>query len=144
MQKHFPVNFHLIHEHELPKNSFMVDEAEYDVPCIFQIWIKKDTERDVEEKVLPNKYKFVKKKEKHDISFRRVGGQAGFIDKDTIDKSEQSHYFIKFDTELTDDLFEILQNIEYKCRNNTCGPRSISKQELIKEWNNYLDKDDIR
>ena len=43
--------------------------------------------------------------------------------------------FIKFDIELTDILFNKLKNIIYNCKDNTCGPRSISKQELIKEFN---------
>ena len=71
----------------------------------------------------------------HDISFRRVGGKAGNIDRETENKSIQSHYFIKFDIELTDALFDKLKKINYNCKNNTCGPKSISKQELIKEFN---------
>lgn len=135
LKKHFPLNFHLIYECDLPKNSFIVDKKEYDVPCVFQLWIKKDFDRIVPKKLIPNNYKFVKKTDKHDISFRRVGVNAGYIDRETHKKSIQSHYFIKFDTELTDELFNKLKNIVYNCKNNTCGPRSISKQELIKEFN---------
>tara|TARA_B100000508_G_C11442686_1_gene269648 strand:+ start:66 stop:887 length:822 start_codon:yes stop_codon:yes gene_type:complete len=135
LKKHFPLNFHLIYEYDLPKNSFIVDEKEYDVPCVFQIWVKKDTDRKVSMKLIPNKYKFVKKEENHDISFRRVGVNAGDIDRETENKSIQSHYFIKFDIELTDELFDTLNTINYDSKNNTCGPKSISKQELIKEFN---------
>ena len=135
LKKHFPLNFHLSYEYDLPKNSFIVDKKEYDVPCVFQIWIKKDTNRKVEEKLIPNKYKFVKKEEEHDISFRRVGINAGDIDILTEKKSIQSHYFIKFDKPLTEELFNKLTKINYDCKNNTCGPKSISKPELIKEFN---------
>ena len=76
----------------------------------------------------------MKKEEDHDISFRRVGVNAGAISIDTQDKSIQSHYFIKFDIKLTDELFNKLKNSVYNCKNNTCGPKSISKQELIKEF----------
>jgi len=38
MQKHFAKHFHLIHEYELPTNSFLVNNIECDVPCVFQIW----------------------------------------------------------------------------------------------------------
>ena len=140
LKKHFPLNFHLIHEFDLPKNSFIVDKKDYDVPCVFQIWIKKDTYRYTPKKLIPDKYKFVKKEEEHDISFRRVGINAGDIDRETKNKSIESHYFIKFDLELTDELFSNLTTIIYHCKNNTCGPKSISKQELIKEFNNYLTK----
>jgi len=135
LKKRWPLNFHLICEYDLPKNSFIVDKKEYDVPCVFQIWIKKDVDRILPKKLIPNKYKFVKKTDRHDISFRRVGVNAGVIDKETEKKSTQSHYFIKFDIELTDELFNKLKKINYNCKNNTCGPKSISKQELIKEFN---------
>ena len=135
LKKRWPLNFHLICEYDLPKNSFIVDKKEYDVPCVFQIWIKKDVDRILPKKLIPDKYKFVKKTDRHDISFRRVGVNAGVIDKETEKKSTQSHYFIKFDIELTDELFNKLKKINYNCKNNTCGPKSISKQELIKEFN---------
>ena len=138
LKKHYPKNFHLIHEYDLPKNSFMVDKKEYDVPCVFQIWIKKNVDRILPKKLIPTKYKFVKKNENHDLSFRRVGVNAGYIDKETENKSIQSHYFIKFDIELTDDLFNKLTSIHYNCKNNTCGPKSISKQELLKEFNKII------
>ena len=40
--------------------------------------------------------------------------------------------------ELTDELFNELTNIDYNCKHNTCGPKSISKQELMKEFNNII------
>ena len=138
LKKRWSLNFHLICEYDLPKNSFIVDKKEYDVPCVFQIWIKKDVDRILPKKLIPNNYKFVKKTDRHDISFRRVGVNAGVIDKETENKSTQSHYFIKFDIELTDALFDKLKKINYNCKNNTCGPKSISKQELIKEFNCFF------
>lgn len=138
LKKHFPLNYHLECEYDLPENSFLIGETEYDVPCVFQIWLKKNVDRQVSEKLIPNKYTFVKKEEDHDISFRRVGVNAGDIDRETEKKSIQSHYFIKFDIELTDELFDKLSKIHYNSKNNTCGPKSISKQELIKEFNTVL------
>jgi len=137
-KKYYTPNFHLTYEYDLPKNAFIVNKKEYDVPCVFQIWIKKDVTRILPKKLIPNNYKFVKKESSHDISFRRVGVNAGYISKETEKKSIQSHYFIKFDIELTDVLFIKLTKIYYNCKNNTCGPNSISKQELIKEFNKIL------
>lgn len=138
LKKYFPLNFHLIYENDLPQNSFLVNNKEHDVPCIFQIWIKKNIQREIIQKIVPNKYKFVKKEEPHDISFRRVGVNAGSIDIKTENKSIQTHYFIKFDIILTDEIFNKLNKINYDCKNNTCGPKSISKQELIREFNNIF------
>ena len=137
LKKHFTLCFHLIYEYDLPNDSFIIDKKIHNVPCVFQIWIKKDIIRVVPEKLISKKYKIVKKETPHDISFRRVGVNAGNIDKNTCEKSTQSHYFIKFDSdiELTDKLFDKLKNISYNCKHNTCGPKSISKQELIRELN---------
>ena len=57
--------------------------------------------------------------------------------KEIDDKSEQSHYFIKLTTNEDTDLDEIIEKLK-KIKfdfNNTVGPKSISKQELILEFN---------
>jgi hypothetical protein len=76
----------------------------------------------------------VDKTENPDISFRRVGVNAGVIDTKIDEKSVQSHYFIKFtnNKSIADNLNQ-LATITYNF-NNTVGPKSISKQELIKEF----------
>jgi hypothetical protein len=42
MKKHFEKHYHLIHEIDLLDNSFLVNNIECDVPCVFQIWQKKE------------------------------------------------------------------------------------------------------
>ena len=139
LKKTFPLNFHLIFEIDLPDKSFLVDGVEHDVPCIFQIWEKKTTNRIVNEKLEPLNFIFVEKTENPDISFRRVGVNAGTIDTKIDEKSIQSHYFIKFinGKSITDNINK-LSTITYDF-NNTVGPKSISKQELIFKFNPLLD-----
>lgn len=138
LKKTFPLNFHLIKECELPINSFTVNGKEHDVPCIFQIWEKKITNREVNEKLEPKNFVFVEKTQEPDISFRRVGVYAGKVDINIEDKSIQSHYFIKFtNNKQIQQNIETLSVIHYDF-NNTVGPKSISKQELIKEFNKIL------
>jgi predicted RNA methylase len=138
LKKIFPLNFHLIFEIDLPEKSFLVDGLEYNVPCIFQIWEKNINNRIVNEKLQPLNFKFVKKTENPDISFRRVGVNAGLIDIKIDEKNIQSHYFIKFTNgkSINDNIMR-LNSINYEF-NNTVGPRSISKQELIVEFNPLL------
>ena len=135
LKKTFPLNFHLTYEEDLPETSFLVDGVEHDVPCVFQIWVKGETNRIVNEKMEPVNFKFVEKDGCPDISFRRVGVNAGTIDH-TIDKqSKQSHYFIQFVNENTkNENLNKLSEITYEF-NNTVGPKSISKQELIAKFN---------
>ncbi len=138
LKKTFPLNFHLIYEFDLPDKSFLVDGKEHNVPCIFQIWEKKQTNRIVNEKLEPLNFLFVKKTENPDISFRRVGVNAGTIDIKIDEKSSQSHYFIKFTNgkSITNNINK-LSIITYDF-DNTVGPKSISKQEIIFKFNPLL------
>lgn len=138
LKKTFPPNFHLILETDLPEKSFLVDGVEYDVPCVFQIWEKKAHVREAVDKLEPVNFTFVKNTENPDISFRRVGVNAGTIDAKIEEKSVQSHYFIKFtNNKSIQENMQILSTIAYDF-NNTVGPKSISKQELIHKFNPLL------
>jgi predicted RNA methylase len=137
MKKTFPLQFHNIVEIDLPEKSFLVDGIEYNVESVFQIWEKKEFNRETVEKIAPLHFTFVEKTNTPDISFRRVGVNAGKIDEN-VDKSIQSHYFIKFTNgKSIDENMELLDGLVFN-HNNTVGPRSISKPELIKEFNRLL------
>lgn len=139
MKRAFPLKFHLVVEIDLPDKAFLVNGVEHDVPCIFQIWKKQTTNRTVNKKLEPVNFMFVGQTENPDISFRRVGVKAGTIDKKIYEKSIQSHYFIKFTNgdSITNNINK-LSVITYDF-NNTVGPRSISKQELIFKFNPLLE-----
>jgi predicted RNA methylase len=135
LKKTFPLQFHLIYEIDIPDRSFLVNGEEHSVPCIFQIWEKKIFYRNSILKLQPTYFTFVKKNENPDISVRRVGINAGTIDINIDTKNIQTHYFIKFTNSLSIiNNISILSNITYPF-NNTVGPRSISKQELIQKFN---------
>ena len=138
LKKTFPLNFHMLYEIDLPAKSFLVNKQEHNVPCIFQIWVKKTYNREVIEKLEPHNFIFVEKTTNPSISIRRVGVNAGTIDVNSANKSVQSHYFIRFTN--TNDLeknIDLLKSIVYDS-NNTVGPKSIGKQELIKEFNKVI------
>ena len=139
LKNKIPTKFHLIIEYDLPSHSFLVNEIEYDVPCVFQIWKKMADNRPVIEKLEPLHFIFVNKTDDPDISFRRVGVNAGVIDKNVEEKSIQSHYFIKFTNDKTiDENILLLSHITFDF-NNTVGPKSISRQELIYKFNLHLE-----
>ena len=135
MRKCFPKHFHIVLEVDIPPNSFMVNDEEHDVPCVFQIWVKKEHPRVMPKKPEPVGFTFVKKNETPDIAFRRVGVYAGSISREIENKSEQSHYFLKFHQELTEKKYNMFTNVDFPCKENTVGPRSISKPELIEVYN---------
>jgi predicted RNA methylase len=148
MQKHFPPKFHLVFQWDLADKSFLQDGEPTSVPCVFQIWEKRQEERAtiVKQEADPTIFQFVKIDEDPDISFRRVGVNAGTI---TIaseennwlqDKSVQSHYFIKFCCNNginKSELIKKISEIQY-AQDNTVGPKSIGKQEIIGEINKLV------
>jgi predicted RNA methylase len=129
MKNKIPEYFHLKYEEKLNENSFLLNGVDYDVKCCFQIWEKKEFKR---KKVKPIKaidFTYTKDKSIADLAIRRVGVYAGKGFIDTLNKSEQSHYFIILnDKSKTNFIIESLK--VKKWDDLTVGPRSISKSEL--------------
>jgi predicted RNA methylase len=134
----FDTKFHCILTEELDTNSFIVNDAEYDVPCVFQIWQKKDTDRVETEKISPVGFSYVKDTESYDIVVRRVGVYAGRCYKASQESySKQSHYFIKLPPKAkTDKIVEAMNKHEFP--SNTVGPRSLSKHEINSVMNSIV------
>lgn len=139
LRKVFPLNLHLLFEIDIPEKSFIVNGIEHDVPCVFQIWEKKPYDRPPINQLEPQHFMFVTKSQSPHIAVRRVGVYAGNIcDKDIEKCSETSHYFIRFlnNMSILDNIAR-LSNVTYDV-DNTVGPKSISKQELISRFNPLL------
>lgn len=76
---------------DLPKNSFILNGEDYDVPCVFQVWVK--FPRAV---INYNKYLTKGSEKDYDFMLRRVGGRAGrLITKEEFTKS--SSLYVKGD-----------------------------------------------
>lgn len=136
LKKSIPLNFHLIHEIDLPYNSFILNKNNYDVPCVFQIWKKMPYNRKIIIPQISKYFMFVKKYNRPDLSIRRIGINAGKIDTDIKDKNINSHYFIRIKRKYSKNkLVKIFIKNKYNTFNNTVGPKSISKQEIIVHYN---------
>lgn len=136
VKNRIPLNFALKIEQDLPSNSFILNGNTYNVPCVFQYWIKSDTPRTIiKGSVKSDIIEFVDK-DKADFRIQRVGGNAGKASKD-INKSISSNYFIKNTSNIdTDILINMINNHIFPTINDTVGPRSLSKRELVKEIKN--------
>jgi hypothetical protein len=134
----FAKNFHLIKTVELAKNAFLLNGVNYDVPCVFQIWQKKETARPVEPKIKEKGFQYVKASDDYDFAFRRVGGLAGkCYENNGTAYSLQSHYFLKLDKKTKRK--SIMQKInEHVFPSNTVGPRSLSKSEVNMVINAFI------
>ena len=135
----FDPHFHLLHTEDLPCDSFRLNGAPYDVPCIFQIWEKREEVRRQEEKVEAIGFEYVKGTEVYDMACRRVGVYAGkcFLPNEK-GYSLQSHYFIRFDDPNTNTEEVIEQMNAHTFPSNTVGPRSLSKSEINQVLNSFI------
>ena len=132
LKNKIPTKYWLEKEIDLEDKSFTLNGSDYDVPCVFQIWRLGESDR--KKKVMKKDtelFEFVKKGQPHDLAFRRVGFYAGRHYSSTDDKSEQSHYFIKSKI-CVSMLQTAFSSIEWE-HNNTAGPKSIGKSELIEK-----------
>ena len=141
-----PLNFWNVNEIDIPKNSFSFNGEPYDVPCVWIEYQKQDKLRTKEKKLTPTTFKFIPiteydikyvdgKEVKNgippvdaNVSIRRVGVNAGRTFSHT-EVSTPSHYFVKVDN--VDEFVNRVNKIKFS-DGDTTGPRSISKNELIK------------
>ncbi|HUS49554.1 MAG TPA: hypothetical protein VMZ91_05280 [Candidatus Paceibacterota bacterium] len=121
-----PLNFWKDKEINIPENSFCYMDEEVNIPCVFQIYNKRKELRTKVNKTNTKLFKFTSKEEAN-VSIRRVGVYAGKASLD-LEKSVSSHYFIKVKNPLK--FINEVNKIEWE-HDNTVGPRSISKTELI-------------
>jgi hypothetical protein len=139
MNRAFPPNFHLIYTMEMESKSFEVNGDDYSVPCVFQIWQKKDTERVIEKPASEEPYHFTYKKvtDTYHLAIRRVGGKAGtaFLPPGTF--NAQTHYYISLQE--PQHATEIRDNFnKHNFPSNTTGPRSLSKSEITRVLNQVV------
>ena len=140
MNNSFDLYFHCIYSKQLDKKSFILNGNQYDVPCVFQIWEKKDYKRKTIKKLTSLNYNFVKYDSDYHIVIRRVGFYAGkcFL-KNNKKYNRNTHYFILLDKNILPFLDIIKSKInEHIFPSNTVGARSLSKNEIIFVLNNII------
>lgn len=135
-EKTFLLNFHLQLSIDLDDDAFTLDDKDHNVPSIFQIWKKELKPRLIIKNEISKYISFVKKEDNPDLSIRRVGVNTTKCDKEIDTKSIQSHYFVKvIDDVNIDNFLEKFNKLTFNDKDNTVGPKSISKPELIKTIN---------
>lgn len=150
-------NMFLISETVLQTNSFIFAGNPYDVPCVFQVWMRASFARDhllnVDDcihdvrqletrrkkigEMTTADFVFVRRDAipKPDIAIRRVGVNAGRIFETKVGEcSEQSHYFIRVTIpDKREAVIAKLKSLDLEhceVKFQTAGNPSISKSEL--------------
>lgn len=131
VKNRLPLDFETISEKDLPVNSFTLNGEDYSVPCVFQIWQKTNILREkISMRTKSSLIEFTTI-DKADFRIQRVGGRAGKASLN-LDVSVNSNYFIKNTSEIDSiQLIEIINSLVFPSINDTAGPRSLPKGELI-------------
>ncbi len=144
MQNKLDTNFYCIYTQSLPKDAFIFENDDYDVPSVFQIWCHKDlleykNPRPIFTKILEtNDFKFVGTNDKFDLIIRRNGVYAGRMYTQDLDRwTSQNHYFIQIKGNKKEVINKLklldLENCQFKCGKYP----SISKTELCYLYINF-------
>ena len=98
-QKIFPQDYSLVSNLELPKNSFLFEGLDYNIPSVFQIWKKTKECKNLRKKEFTSckDFEILKSKEKHKADFF-VFGAAPYntLDVDEVDKNNRGYYLKSF------------------------------------------------
>lgn len=142
MSRAFPPRFHCLWSAELAPHSFEVNGEPYDVPCVFQIWERKELDREMPAAVAEKGFSYVKCGEAAHIVFRRVGGTAGTcVEYDaTAAYNKQVYYFLRLEEAYVQHVKKIVAAVNgHVFPTNTVGPRSLSKGEATEVLNEVLE-----
>jgi hypothetical protein len=129
------LNYKLVFEQDIISNAFILDNIEYDVPCVFQIW-EISKEKRLIENTIDCKWIEFTDKESADVAVRRAGGRAGQL-LDGTNHTESSTYFLKIKNANVLTAIKLIDISKYI--DNTAGVKSISKLELCKEINRIME-----
>ena len=123
--------YHLLSSFDLPPFSFLLDKKDYHVPCVYQVWQKRDTPRVIERPITPTYWEYVKQSQHPHLAFKRIGRKAGIFEI-FLNQSKSSHYFLRLKDVIDINTFlnQYHSTSPHFTENNTVGPRSISKDEL--------------
>jgi hypothetical protein len=140
LQNKLNLNFWLIKDIDLDKNSFIYEDQPFDVPSCFQIWVKKP-ERRLILKFEESPYVSFVSKAECDFAVRRVGGTAGKSILDVKDCKDHSFYYLKLKTESLSvkEIMALINQIDFSATSSsTAGVKSISKGEFVDALTNKI------
>ena len=130
MTRRMDARFHLMHETILAQNSFVFDGKAYDVPCVFQVWQKRDELRLTPPPLTTHDdFQWVEPTSA-DFAIQRVGGRAGkIITSGFHGLPRSSHHFIK---SLVPSVLTTMQALDFdSVKWDTAGNPSVSRSEIV-------------
>lgn len=131
----FPQGWILAYSEQLPENSFLFDGEDYHVPCVFQVWVKKDFSEGLTDLRESSKVKvktadfFFTKKEEADF-FVFGASPSKIIEKELVLPNNRGYYIKQLEGDVRDTFLQI----DWKAHANSSvsgGVAWYTKQEII-------------
>jgi hypothetical protein len=149
IQNRLDNRFHLVYDEELPNRPCCFSPA-MAVKCCFQIWEKKDIQRDfVDLPKTHNDWEFIKLGERDasgqptppanaDFALRAYGSTIGEIKTEGLpDLRPKSWHWIKSNID-KDTLIDRLGKLDYSKSENTARQNSMGRAELVNLYSEYI------
>jgi hypothetical protein len=137
LQRRLSPNMHLVLEKSLDANSFLLDGQRYSVPCVFQVWQRRDTARIQPPRRLSHPDFEFTTRDRADFAFQRVGVAAGKLKSlDHPALAPPSHHFLRaVDRKKVSYVRTTFESVCWKAdKYKTAGNPSISKHEMIEAY----------
>jgi len=132
-------NLHLVHEEEIPTDSFTHEGKTVDVPCVLQIWERRPVER-VKHKLKPRHPHFERcTQAEADLVIRRIGAHAGQIKPLEEKWSAQSNIFLRATGCCPETLKARVSRLDMASQAcNGAGGGSINMSEIVELYEEEL------
>lgn len=138
LQRRLDPWMHMVLEHAIDANSFYRDGQPCAVPCVFQVWERRDQRREHPVRITTHAdFSFVGPEAAPDFAFQRVGVRAGLVKSMNHPAlAPPSHYFIRAtDRSRVGEVRGRLEAVDWtSVKHRTSGNPSIGKHEMIQEY----------
>lgn len=136
-QKIFNIDWKLLYSDKLPKKSFLLNNVEYHVPCVFQVWvldINNDIDVNYREVKLSLENPYIEFCDKSEATHYLFGAAPqNIIDKNDVLPNNRGYYFKCISDE--DFVLEKIKNTNWKLHGKSSvkgGVFWLTKQEIVK------------
>lgn len=123
-------HFHLICEVALPRDAFLFRGKPFDVPAVFQIWMRSAILRDLPHTESSHPDFDFTGREDADFALQRVGANAGQVHHN-LKLKDSSHYFVRANATGVEATMLALQPEFAEIASNTAGNPSLAKTEIV-------------
>lgn len=133
LQKRIAPRLHLVLQHVLPEDAFTLCGEPLRVPCVFQVWERRDEPRPTPAPVIPHPdFEFVPLARAH-FAVQRVGVRAGAVKDAPESRSASSHHGVRATGLIAHEvLMRRFETLDYdSVKRSTAGNPSIGKGEVI-------------